>query len=111
MRIDLLLCRLRFAKSRAVAQRRITDGHMRCNRLRVTRPCHNIAAGDILTLPSDNPRGQTVSVIEILALPTRRGPAAEAKECYRKLDAGVSFAIAEANPRKHADRIEGNTQK
>ena len=37
MRLDLLLVRLRFAKSRSIAQRWIEDGHMRRNGARVTR--------------------------------------------------------------------------
>ncbi len=84
MRIDLLLCRLRFAKSRSIAQTRIAEAHFRCNRERVTQQNHEVQVGDVLTMP----HGKTVQVIEILALPERRGPAAEAKSCYRMLDAG-----------------------
>ena len=92
MRLDLLLVRLRFAKSRAIAQRWIEQGHIRCNSLRVTRAGHAAARGDVLTLPV----GRHVRVIEILALPERRGPASEAQSCYRELDAGQSIAIAGA---------------
>jgi ribosome-associated heat shock protein Hsp15 len=91
MRIDLLLARLRFAKSRSIAQARIAQAYMRCNGTRVTRQDHDIAVGDVLTLP----QGRSVLVVEILALPVRRGPAVEARSCYRVLDAGGSFAIAE----------------
>lgn len=94
MRIDLLLTRLRFAKSRSIAQARIAEAHMRCNGVRVTRQDHDIAIGDVLTLP----HGRSVQVIEILALPERRGPAAEAQSCYHMLDAGGSIAIAERKP-------------
>lgn len=80
---------------------------MRCNRNRVTRADRAISAGDVLTLPL----GKSVIVIEILALPARRGPAAEAQDCYRVLDAGASFAIAGGIPHQLADRIEGNTHK
>jgi len=90
VRLDLLLVRLRFAKSRAIAQRWIEQGHIRCNSLRVTRAGHAAAEGDVLTLPV----GRHVRVIEILALPERRGPAGEARSCYRDLDAGGSIAIA-----------------
>lgn len=94
MRIDLLLTRLRFARSRSIAQARIREAHMRCNGLRITRQDHVIGVGDVLTMP----QGRSVQVIEILALPERRGPAAEAQTCYRVLDAGGSIAIAEGTP-------------
>lgn len=84
MRLDLLLYRLRLAKSRGSAQSQIGAAHIRCNRQRVLRQNHIAAIGDVLTMPY----GKSVLVIEILALPRRRGPAAEAKACYRVLDAG-----------------------
>jgi len=92
MRLDLLLVRLRFAKSRAVAQRWIEEGHIRCNRMRVTRPDQAVSVDDVLTLPI----GREVRIIAIEALPERRGPAKEARLHYRELDAGRSIAIAGA---------------
>ena len=80
MRLDLLLCRLRFAKSRAVAQRWIGEGHIRCNGERVQRADRPVAEGDVLTLPV----GRGVRVIQIERLPERRGPASEAQSCYRE---------------------------
>ncbi|WP_340588196.1 S4 domain-containing protein [Erythrobacter alti] len=82
MRLDLLLTRLRFAKSRAVAQRWIGEEHIRCNGERVTRTDCPIAEGDVLTLPI----GQGVMVIAIHSLPERRGPAAEAQSHYTLLN-------------------------
>lgn len=79
MRLDLLLCRLRFARSRTVAQRWIAEGHIRCNSARVVRIDHAIAEGDVLTLPI----GRKVKVIVMDSLPQRRGPAAEAQSHYR----------------------------
>ncbi len=90
MRIDQLLHRLRFAKTRGVAQRRISEMHMRCNGARVTRQDFAVSVGDVLTIP----HGRGVLVVEILALPHRRGPASEAQSCYRVLDAGDAIAIA-----------------
>jgi ribosome-associated heat shock protein Hsp15 len=83
MRIDRLLWFLRLAKTRSGAQRWIAEGHIRRNGERVTRLDQPIAIGDVLTLPLRS----RVLPIEILALPTRRGPAAEASACYRPLDA------------------------
>ncbi|QZP08631.1 S4 domain-containing protein [Caenibius sp. WL] len=91
MRIDKLLWFLRFAKTRGLAQKWVDEGHIRRNGNRVERTGQPTAVGDILTLPL---RGG-VLVIELLSLPARRGPAAEARECYRVLDGERNFAIAE----------------
>ena len=89
MRIDKLLYSLRFAKSRALAQRWIGEGHIRRNGERVLRQDLAVAAGDVLTLPLPS----RVLVIEVIALPARRGPASEAQACYRALDGGAAKAI------------------
>jgi len=88
MRLDLLLVRLRFVASRKLAQDWIEAGHMRRNSQRVLKANQPIATGDVLTLPmrSNGPMHSHVKVIEILALPERRGPASEAQSCYRVLD-------------------------
>ena len=90
MRIDRLLHALRFARSRTLAQRWIAEGRIRRNGERVLRQDQPVAAGDVLTLPL--PRA--VLVIELLALPARRGPPAEAQACYRQLDAGGTNRLA-----------------
>ncbi len=82
MRIDKLLWYLRFAKSRALAQSLVTEGHIRLNGRRIERCAARIVPGDVLTLPL----GEGVRVIALQALPQRRGPPAEAQSCYRVLD-------------------------
>lgn len=94
MRLDRLLFNLRFAKSRTLAQRWIAEGHIRRNGDRVMRQDQPVAPGDVLTLPLQS----RVLVIELLTLPPRRGPAAEAREHYRPLDAGGAKAIGGAKP-------------
>ncbi|MCL6249936.1 S4 domain-containing protein [Altererythrobacter sp. KTW20L] len=86
MRLDLLLVRLRFVASRKLAQDWIGAGHMRRNGSRVVKANQPVAPGDVLTLPLPIGMATTVRVIEILALPERRGPASEAQTCYRVLD-------------------------
>lgn len=93
MRIDKLLWFLRFVKTRGAAQALAEDGHIRLNGRRVERSAQRIASGDVLVLPL--PAG--VRVVEILALPTRRGPAPEAQACYRVLDGGSANPIAAAS--------------
>ena len=82
MRIDKLLWFLRFARSRSVAQGMAQQGHVRLNGKRIDKAHQNVSAGDVLTLPL----ARRVLVIEVLALPERRGPAPEAQSCYRVLD-------------------------
>ncbi|WEK45510.1 MAG: S4 domain-containing protein [Candidatus Andeanibacterium colombiense] len=86
MRIDRLLWFLRFAKSRGLVQKWVGEGHMRRNGSRVVDKDQPVSVGDVLTLPLKS----RVLVIEILALPARRGPAEEARSCYRELDASGS---------------------
>ncbi len=82
MRVDRLLCNLRFARTRSLAARLVESGHLRRNGLRILRASQNIAVGDVLTIPM----GQRVRLIEVIALPEKRGPAREAQACYRMLD-------------------------
>jgi ribosome-associated heat shock protein Hsp15 len=81
LRIDRLLWFLRLAVSRSFAQTWVATGHIRLGGQRVTRAAQPVRVGDVLTLPMRT----GVCVIEILVLPVRRGPAAEAAACYRHL--------------------------
>jgi ribosome-associated heat shock protein Hsp15 len=103
MRIDKLLWYLRLAKTRSIAQAMAEQGHMRLNGRRVDRAHQKVASGDVITVPL----GPKVRVIELLALPQRRGPAPEAQSCYRVLDEGGAFPIAAAN---RTDAAEGDLQ-
>jgi ribosome-associated heat shock protein Hsp15 len=102
VRLDRLLFNLRFARSRTLAQRWIAEGHIRLNRERVVRQDQAVAVGDVLTLPLRS----KVLVIELLGLPARRGPASEARACYRPLDAGRANGLA-----GRAERTEGEAPK
>ncbi|MDE8651793.1 RNA-binding S4 domain-containing protein [Novosphingobium album (ex Liu et al. 2023)] len=93
MRIDKLLWFLRLARTRGVAQAMAEEGHIRVNGRRIDRAHARITPGDVLTLPV----GHGVRVIEVCALPVRRGPAPEAQECYRVLDETRANPIAAAS--------------
>lgn len=80
-RIDRLLWMLRLTRTRGAAQELVAEGHIRLNGRRVVRAAQAIGAGDVLTLPL----GPTVHVVEIVTVPTRRGPAAEACTHYREI--------------------------
>jgi ribosome-associated heat shock protein Hsp15 len=90
MRLDKLLWFLRLAKTRSAAQALVASGHIRLNGKRVERTSQAVSTGDVLVVPL--PRG--VSVIELITLPERRGPPAEAQGCYRVLDAAGGNPIA-----------------
>lgn len=105
MRIDLLLVRLRLARSRTIAQRWVAEGHIRRNGARVTSVAQGIAIGDVLTLPV----GHRVKVIAVQALPQRRGPPEEAQSHYRVLDAPGTIAIAGSTSRPAAGEPEGQS--
>lgn len=90
MRVDRALYYLRFFKSRGLAQKLLGEGHVRINGRRIERCSQDVATGDVLTLPI----GKGVRVIEILTLPNRRGPAAEAHSHYRALDPAAKSELA-----------------
>lgn len=93
MRIDKLLWFLRLARTRSAAQALVAAGHIRLNGRRVERTAQAIAVGDVLVMPLL--RG--VTVIELMAMPDRRGPAFEAQSCYRVLDGQGANPIAASN--------------
>ena len=90
MRIDKLLWFLRIVKTRTAAQELVEQGHIRINSRRVDRAAAKVGCGDVLVIPL----GSGVRIIEIIALPLRRGPPAEAQECYRMLDERCPNPIA-----------------
>ncbi len=90
MRIDRLLWFLRLSASRSVAQEWVRAGHIRLNGKRIEKPGTKVGEADVLTLPMQT----QVRVIELLALPNRRGPALEAQSCYRVLDEGQHLPLA-----------------
>ncbi len=82
MRIDRLLFFLRIAKSRTLAQGWADAGHIRVNGRRIEKGSTVVAVGDAITLP----KGEAVLTIRVLAIPARRGPAAETQLCYQLLE-------------------------
>ena len=83
MRIDRYLHCIRLVKSRSQAQALVEQGHVRLDRRPIVRPSEPVRVGSIIVFPL---RGRT-RVIEVLSLPDRRGPAAQAVCAYREIDA------------------------
>jgi ribosome-associated heat shock protein Hsp15 len=81
LRIDRFLHCIRLVKSRTLAQALVETGHVRIDGKRVEKPSEAVSCGSVVALPL---RGR-VRVLRVLALPSRRGPAAEARACYEEL--------------------------
>ena len=81
LRVDKWLWQARFFKTRSMAARQVSDGHVRINGERVTKPAQSVSPGDVLTFP----QGRQIRVVRIVALGTRRGPAPEAQALYDDL--------------------------
>jgi len=84
MRIDRYLYCIRLVKSRGLAQTAIASGHVRLDGKRVAKPSEMVKVGSVIALPLVD----SVRVVRVVALPSRRGPAAEARACYLELEAG-----------------------
>ena len=89
MRIDRFLHCIRLVKSRTLAQAVIDTGHVRIDGKRIEKPSEEVRVGSIVALPLHD----RVRILEVLCLPQRRGPAPEARACYREV------GIDEASPR------------
>jgi ribosome-associated heat shock protein Hsp15 len=85
IRIDRLLVYLRFARTRSAADALIAGRALRRNRQHVRRGSEQVRIGDVLTVAI----GGQVRVIELIALPQRRGPPEEARSHYREVDAAA----------------------
>ncbi|MVZ97427.1 RNA-binding S4 domain-containing protein [Sphingorhabdus sp. IMCC26285] len=81
LRIDKLLFFLRIAKSRSLAQGWAESGYIRVNGRRIEKGSATVSVGDVITMPRD----EAVVIFKLLAMPVRRGPAAEAMACYQML--------------------------
>jgi ATP-dependent RNA helicase SUPV3L1/SUV3 len=86
-RIDVWLWRARFAKTRALAAKRVADGEVRLIRRGtetvVDKASRSVRPGDGLALTFGGRR----TALTISALGERRGPASEARELYKPVEA------------------------
>lgn len=94
LRIDRLLWQLRLVRSRTAGTRLANAGHARINGRRVANAHQSVKAGDVLTLPT--PHGPRA--IRVLAIPARRGPAAEARACYEAIGESAEMRTARIKP-------------
>jgi ribosome-associated heat shock protein Hsp15 len=77
-RLDRWLWFARFAKTRGLAAKLVTEGFVRVNGARVENPAKAVAVGDVLTVAARH----ITAVVRVEALGERRGPAPEARRLY-----------------------------
>ncbi len=78
MRVDKWLWHARFYKTRTLAAKIVSGGHVRINGQKISKPSATVVAHDVLTFA----QGDHIRVVEVLALGARRGPASEAQTLY-----------------------------
>jgi len=83
-RLDKWLWHARFYKTRSLATAAINGGKVHLNAERI-KPAHRVRVGDRLSLALEG----IVAEFEVLVLPRRRGPAAEAQGCYLETPASA----------------------
>ena len=81
MRLDRFLFFIRLVKSRTLAQAIIETGHVRVDGKRIEKSSEEVRVGSIVALALND----EVRVLRVRSLPTRRGPAKEARVCYEEL--------------------------
>ena len=81
MRIDRFLVFVRLVRSRTLAQAVIETGHVRIDGKRIEKPSDDVRVGSVVALPLHD----RVRILRVVAVPTRRGPAPEARACYEEL--------------------------
>lgn len=81
LRLDKWLWHARFFKTRSLAAKQVSGGHVRVNGNRVSKSSHTVSQGDVLTFS----QARLVRVVRVEALGDRRGPAPEAQTLYTDL--------------------------
>jgi ribosome-associated heat shock protein Hsp15 len=95
IRLDKWLWHARFFKTRTLAAKVASGGHVRVNANKVSKPSTAVVAGTVLTFP----QGNQIRVIKIVELGTRRGPASEAQTLYEDLSPPEEKIPQEQTPR------------
>ena len=80
-RLDKWLWFARFAKTRTLAAKLVTDGFVRVNGQRVETAAKAVAVGDVLTIAV----ARTTALVRVEALGERRGPAPQARLLYSEV--------------------------
>ena len=85
LRVDKWLWCARFFKTRSLASAAVGGGKVHVNGERV-KPSRTVRPGDVLEITT----GFDARTVEVLSIPARRGPATEARLCYRESEASLA---------------------
>lgn len=81
IRLDKWLWQARFFKARSISTKVVTAGHVRLNGVKVKKTSTPIKVGDTLEFL----QVETLRIVKLQALGTRRGPSVEAQTLYEDL--------------------------
>lgn len=95
VRVDKWLWAARFFKTRGLASRAVSGGHVHLNGGRI-KPSRPVQVGDRLRVK----RGVEVFIVDILALSSRRGPAVVARTLYEETEESQLQRKAEREHRR-----------
>ena len=100
LRVDKWLYYTRFHKTRGLAAKAVSGGHVRINGVRA-KPASSVKPGDVIELVKD----QLPWKMSATDMPARRGPASEARSCYHEDDI-VAGERQELVDGRKADRLQ-----
>jgi ribosome-associated heat shock protein Hsp15 len=110
LRVDRWLFYCRFFKTRSLATAAVTGGHVKVNGERTT-PGSRIKCGDQIDLI----RERLPYSLQVTGIPSRRGPAAEARKCFLEDEETVRQReiqeVALRQDRKLMPKTEGRPDK
>jgi ribosome-associated heat shock protein Hsp15 len=110
LRIDKWLYFTRFYKTRGLASKAVRGGHVKINGSRA-KPASSVSPGDVIDIVRD----QLPWRLEAGPLPSRRGPAAEARACYSESEEVVArrrdLVAARRTDRLQMPRTDGKPDK
>jgi len=95
VRIDKWLWAARFFKTRSLAAKAVSGGHVHLNGSRV-KPARPVQIGDELVIR----RGEVEFTVHILALGDRRGPARIARTLYEETESSIAAREAAREERR-----------
>jgi ribosome-associated heat shock protein Hsp15 len=81
-RLDKWLWFARVVKTRSLAAKLVTDGHVRVNAQRIETPAKPVGPGDVLTIALES----RIAVLRVIGIGARRGPFSEASQLFEDLN-------------------------
>jgi ribosome-associated heat shock protein Hsp15 len=97
LRIDKWLWHVRLFKTRSLASDAVSGGKVKLDGERV-KPAHEVRAGQRVNVTL----GDRAIEVEIIALPLRRGPAAQMQACYAETEASAERSARHREQRRLA---------